>query len=103
VKTSTLESKKKQARQRYGRLEARVTPELKELLIDAATLRGVTLSDFIINSARDVAVQTIEEHQLVRLTREASIQFAKALLRPARSHPRRLAAARRYREAKRTR
>ena len=101
MKTATLEPKPKPGRPRYDRLEARVTPELKELLVDAATLRGVTLSDFIINSARDVAVQTVEEHKVIRLNREASIQFANALLRPPRPNARLKAAARRYLQATR--
>ena len=43
MKNAALEPKRKSVRQRYDRLEARVMPELKELLMDAATLRGVTL------------------------------------------------------------
>ena len=96
MKNATLESKPKPARLRYDRLEARVTPELKELLVDAATLRGVTLSDFLINSAHDAAVQTVAQHKIIRLNREASIQFANALLRPPKTISRRRAAAQRY-------
>ena len=96
MKNAALEPKRKSVRQRYDRLEARVMPELKELLMDAATLRGVTLSDFLINSAHDAAVQTVEQHKIIRLNREASIQFANALLRPPKSNPRRRAAAQRY-------
>ena len=98
MKNATLATKSKTARTRYQRLEARVTPELKELLVDAATMRGVTLSDFIINSARDAAVQTVEQHKVIRLSREASIQFANALLRPPKPSARLKAAARRYLE-----
>ena len=76
-----------------------MTPELKELLLDAAAMRGVTLSDFLINAAHDAAVQTVEQHRVIRLNREASIQFAEALLRPPKSHPRRRAAAQRYLQA----
>lgn len=99
MKTTAPEPKRKSASPRYDRLEARVTPELKELLLDAATMRGVTLSDFLINSAHDAAVQTVEQHKIIRLNREASIQFANALLRPPKSHPRRRAAAQRYLKA----
>ena len=99
MKTATLERKEKPTPQRYDRLEARDTPELKELLLDAAALRGVTLSDFLINAAHDVAVETVEKHRVIRLGREASIQFANALLRPPKSHPRRRAVAQRYLKA----
>ncbi len=84
----------------YERLEARVTAELKELLLDAAAMRGVTLSDFLINSAHDAAVRTVDQHKLIRLNREASIQFANALLHPPRSNARLRAAARRYRQVR---
>lgn len=96
MKTATLERKPKPTPQRYDRLEARVTPELKELLLDAAALRGVTLSDFLINAAHDVAVETVEKHRVIRLSREASIQVANALLHPPAPSARLRAAARRY-------
>ena len=99
MKTATLERKQKAAAQRYDRLEARVTPELKELFLDAAALRGVTLSDFLINAAHDVAVETVEKHKVIRLNRKASIQFADALLRPPKFHPHRREAAQRYLKA----
>ncbi|MBI3851522.1 MAG: DUF1778 domain-containing protein [Verrucomicrobia bacterium] len=96
MKPATPAPKRKVTRPRYDRLEARVSPELKELLLDAAAMRGVTLSDFLINSAHDAAVQTVEQHKLIRLNREASIQFANALLRPPKPNARLRAAARRY-------
>lgn len=99
MKTAVPASKRKIARPRYDRLEARVSPELKELLLDAATMRGVTLSDFLINSAHDAAVQTIEQHKIIRLNREASLQFASALLRPPKPNARLKAVARRYLQA----
>lgn len=99
MKTAPLERKQKAAAPRYDRLEARVTPELKELFLDAAALRGVTLSDFLINAAHEVAVETVEKHKGIRLNRRASIQFADALLRPPKSQPRRREAAQRYLKA----
>lgn len=101
MKAAALESKTRSTRQRYERLEARVSSDLKHLFQQAADMRGVTLSDFIINSAHDVAVQTVGQHNVIRLSREASIQFANALLRPPKSNPRLRAAARRYLQAKR--
>jgi len=95
MKTATP-SKSKNARTRYERLEARVSPYLKELFQEAADIHGVTLSDFIISSAHDVAVDTLERHKTIKLNREESIRFAEALLRAPRSHPRRRAASQRY-------
>ena len=99
MKAATLASKPELARARYERLEARVSSDLKRLFQQAADMRGVTLSDFIINSAHDAAVETVERHRVIRLNRAASLQFADALLRPPKSHPRRRAAAARYLEA----
>lgn len=99
MKTATLPKKSRTAKPRYERLEARVPAELKRMFQDAAAMRGVTLSDFIINSAHDVALQTTEQHNIIRLSREASIQFAEALQRPPRHLPRLQAAAQRYLKA----
>jgi uncharacterized protein (DUF1778 family) len=90
---------KKNGGPHHERLEAHASPYLKELFQEAADVRGVTLSDFIISSAHDVAVDTLERHKVIKLNREASIQFANALLRPPRSNPRLRAAARRYMRA----
>jgi uncharacterized protein (DUF1778 family) len=98
VKAIEPPAKRRLSPPRYERLEARVTPELKALLLDAAAMRGVTLSDFLINSAHDAAVRTVEQHKLIRLNREASVQFANALLHPPRPNARLRAASRRYRQ-----
>ena len=96
MKIATLAPKHKTAATRYERLEARVSPDLKSLFQEAADMRGVTLSDFIINSVHDAAVETVEQHKIIHLNREASIQFAEALLRPPAPNARLKAAARRY-------
>ncbi len=65
---------------RSHRLEARISPDLKRLFQRAAHLQGVTLSDFLINSVRTAALQTLREHEVIRLSERDSILFAKALL-----------------------
>ena len=40
------------------RLEARISPEQKPLFKEAATLRGVTLTDFVVSSVHEAAVRT---------------------------------------------
>lgn len=102
MKTATLPKKSRTTKPRYERLEARVSADLKRLFQDAAAMRGVTLSDFIINSAHDAAVLTIEQHKVIRLSRKASIQFANALLRPPAPNPGLRAAARRYLQTSRS-
>jgi uncharacterized protein (DUF1778 family) len=99
MKTTISASRLKTGRARYERLEARVSADLKNLFQEAADMRGITLSDFIINSARDAAVQTVEQDRIIRLNREASIQFANSLLHPPKPNARLKAAVRRYQQA----
>ena len=84
---------------RHGtnRLEARVSPDLKRLFQHAAELQGVTLSDFLIQSLRQAALRTVQDHEILRLNKRDSLRFAKALLSPPKPNARIRAAARRYR------
>ncbi len=63
------------------RLEARVTPEQKELFKEAADLQGVTLTDFIVSSVHQAAVRTLEARHVLELSRKDQKAFVKALLR----------------------
>jgi uncharacterized protein (DUF1778 family)/predicted GNAT family N-acyltransferase len=65
-----------------GRLEARVTPEQKELFKEAATLQGVTLTDFIVSSVHQAAIRALEARHVLELSRSDQKAFVKALLRP---------------------
>ena len=78
------------------RLEARVSPQLKRLFQRAAELQGVTLSDFLISSARQSALQTVEEREIIRLSERDSRFVAKMLIHPPAPSPRLRAAMRRY-------
>ena len=64
------------------RLEARVTPEQKELFKEAATLQGVTLTDFVVSSVHQAAIRTLEARHVIELSRDDQKAFVKALLRP---------------------
>jgi uncharacterized protein (DUF1778 family) len=83
-------------RTRGERLEARLSQQQKALFQRAADLQGRTLTDFIVSSAREAAVRTIDEVRTIRLNAEESRAFAKALLRPRLPSARLRAAARRY-------
>jgi len=83
---------------RYDRLETRITPELKELFQEAADLRGVTLTDFVISTVHDAAIQTVEQHKVIKLNRAASLQFAEALSAPPKANSALRSAAQRYRK-----
>lgn len=84
---------------RNERLEARISQEQKVLFKRAAELQGRTLTDFVIASAHEAAVRTLEETHVIRLGAEESRAFADALLSPAEPKERLKAAARRYVDA----
>lgn len=87
------------AKVRGERLEARISADQKGLFQRAAELQGRTLTDFVVQSAHEAAVRTIEEMQTIRLTEAESHAFAEALLAPREPAPRLKAAAKRYIEA----
>ncbi len=62
------------------RLEARITREQKELLQRAAELEGRSLTDFVVSSAFEKALRTLEEHSIIKLSHEDSIAFVESLL-----------------------
>jgi uncharacterized protein (DUF1778 family) len=86
-------------RARSDRLEARISREQKALFRRAAALQGRTLTDFVIASAHDAALRTIQEMEIVRLGWSDSEAFARALLRPRAPGGKFREAAKRYRTA----
>lgn len=84
------------AQTKYERLEARISPQQKQLFQRAAELQGRKLTDFVIASLNEAAQRTIEDMQLVRLGAADSRAFAEALLKPRKPSRRLQAAARRY-------
>ncbi len=81
---------------RAARLEARIPPAIKRRLEYAASLRGTSLTEFVMQSAHEAAVRTIRENEVLTLNEEASAAFAKLLLNPPRPNRTALAAAKRY-------
>jgi uncharacterized protein (DUF1778 family) len=79
------------------RVEARLNPEQKRRIEYAASLKGTSISDFMVSSADDAAVRAIEQHEVWTLTGRDREAFVKALLRPPAPSPRMRAAVRRYR------
>lgn len=78
------------------RLEARVTAAQKALLRRAADVRGVTLTDFLVNSAYEAAVHTLQATQVIDLSRRDQEAFVTALLAPEPPNRRLRAAAARH-------
>lgn len=78
------------------RLDARITTAQKALLREAAGLRGVTLTNFVISSAYEAAVQTLQATRLIELGRRDQRAFVEALIEPAAPNRRLRAAAARH-------
>ncbi len=82
VSTASKMVKKRPAKAAAARLEARVPAEQKSLFERAAALRGVNLTTFMVDSMREAALKTLEEHELIRLTVAERRRFVDALLNP---------------------
>jgi uncharacterized protein (DUF1778 family) len=78
------------------RLEARVTPEQKQLIARAAALRGSSVTDFIVASAQQAAVETIKDFEILTLHDEARDAFVNAVLHPPAPNEAARKAAQRY-------
>lgn len=92
VHATTLADAKKE------RLEARLTRDQKRQIARAARIKGTSISDFVILSAAEAAMRTIQEQQVLVLRERDQEIFAKALLNPPLPGRRLRAAARLYRE-----
>jgi len=78
------------------RLEARVTPEQKQLIARAAALRGSSVTEFIVASAQQAAAETIKDFEILTLHDQARDVFVDAVLHPAAPNEAARKAARRY-------
>ena len=80
------------------RLEARITPEQKEMLERAAALEGTSLTDFVLHSAQQAAEHVIRDREHLLLDMQASAAFVDVLLNPPVPNPALRAAAQQYRQ-----
>ena len=80
------------------RIEARISADEKRLLEDAAQRRGMTLTAFVLSTAHDAAVRTLETAHVVELTRQDQQRFVDTLLNPPAPSERLRATATDYRE-----
>lgn len=65
-----------------ARLEARISPELQQLLKRAAEIEGRTLTDFVVAAVREAAQKAVEQAEVIRLSLQDQQRFAEALLAP---------------------
>jgi uncharacterized protein (DUF1778 family) len=83
---------------RTERTEARLLPEQKKRIERAARLKGLSLSDFIVQHADEAAIRTIQTHASWTLEDRDRDFFVQALLNPSEPSFRMKAAVKRYRQ-----
>ena len=84
--------------QRTARVEARIAPDSLDMIRRAAEIQGRSISDFMVAAAQEAAQKTIEEVEVLRLSRQAQEQFAALLLNPPSPSPALARAFERHRE-----
>ncbi|MDY6805305.1 MAG: DUF1778 domain-containing protein [Cyanobacteriota bacterium] len=80
-------------------MEGYLTVEDKELLERAAEIEGITLIDFSIRSAREIARRALEENPQIKLNFKESLAFAQSLLNPPKPNERTITAAAEYKKS----
>lgn len=68
--------------ERSARLDLRLPSSTKETIARAASLLGVTNSDFVTSAAYREAVRTIREHEMIQLNRAETERFVESFLNP---------------------
>ena len=67
---------------RTERVEARIAPDVLEIVRRAAEIEGRSVSDFLVGAAQEAARRTVEQVQIIRLSMEEQQRFAALLLTP---------------------
>lgn len=83
---------------RTERSEARLLPEQKRRIERAASLKGLSLSDFIVQHADEAAIKTIQLHTGWALEDRDREVFVQALLNPPKPNATMKAAVKRYKK-----
>lgn len=81
-----------------ARIEARVPAHVYDTMQRAARLLGMTLTGYLLATAGEDAKRVVEEAEILRLTREDQLRFAKALIDPPKANDRLVRAAKRHAE-----
>jgi uncharacterized protein (DUF1778 family) len=77
---------------RTERTEARLRPDQKARIERAASLKGISVSDFMVQHAEEAAIRTIEQYENWTLSERDREVFFAALENPPEPSPRLLAA-----------
>lgn len=71
---------------RSSRLEARLPADTLSIIKRAAELQGRSLSDFVVAAAQEMAMRTIEESNVIRMSLEDQRRFVDLLINPPASN-----------------
>lgn len=84
------------ASQTHERIDLRTSPEIKELIVRAATTAGMSVSAFLLGTAQERAKQILAESEMITLTTRDWNAFTKALDNTDKPRPRLSAAIKRH-------
>jgi uncharacterized protein (DUF1778 family) len=96
--TAVAPMHKETTRKASERIDVRLRPEQKSEIERAAQIKGLTVTDFIIQNAVANARQAIREYETWTFERPDAEIFAAALMEPATLGPQLAQAAKRYKE-----
>jgi len=86
------------AQKRSERLDARVSHKEKGLIEAAASLRGISVTDFLRTTVTDAANRIIRENEVLTLAERSRKIFVETLLNPPKPNDVAIAAAKRFRQ-----
>ena len=81
----------------HERIDLRTSPEIKALIVRAASTVGMTVSAFLLGTGHQSAVEILAEQEMLTLTPRDWAAFAKALDNTQKARPRLAAAMKRHR------
>jgi uncharacterized protein (DUF1778 family) len=96
---ATAKMPKEDVHKARERIDIRLRPQQKASIEKAAYIKGLTVTDFIVQNALENAQRTIREHETWTLEQPDAEQFAEALANPPSLGPRLAEAAQRYKES----
>ncbi|MER8366215.1 MULTISPECIES: DUF1778 domain-containing protein [unclassified Mesorhizobium] len=67
---------------RTARLEARISPDILDVVKRAAEIQGRSVSDFVVAAAQEAAQRTIENTTIMRISVEDQRAMMEAILNP---------------------
>jgi uncharacterized protein (DUF1778 family) len=82
--------------QAHERIDLRTSPEIKELIVRAASTAGMSVSAFLLGTAQERARQILAEQETITLTSRDWNAFAKALDNADKPRPKLSAAIKRH-------